>query len=584
MAGFALASDRELTVALYLDEVSQQIFATTNDGRALPSDAAPQSGWTAPALVSASSAVQRSVQRDSIHVVGNQAVAVWMDDAQGSGSTTVLCSRLVAGNWSTPIPVHPPISDVERFACVAKPALGGGLAVHVAVAFADATDDTLLLCTSLDGGAAFNSLVQINGGAVGQVTGLAIDSQLAEIYVAWVGDGSGRPETWFRRGLVGFFGSPFWLAAETNLSTNPVGTASLGNPVVQAGGSNGWVGVQQRSIGVGWRRNDGDGTTSLRLAISSDSGVQFGAAAPVAHTDSAGVIVAQFDLELVTGEVAAVWQDNATLDAMGAVVVPGSGNSQVWRAETTDGTTFPVVQQLSAQQDPAAKGSQAQIARLVGAADGSMAVFLEESASGVEVHTAFADQANGTEWHDEYPQVSAAQGKGGAVTVTAAQVAYNALYYNFVVGWLQETVAGSGVFRLEVGGYRPPAVEILGWYQGSTEFQFFIDHAPFQDAFGFVLLSFNANNAGAGNGLLPDGRKTGLVFDELTFFGLDSFALFVGQNDPANEGVLTPAFPFAVPPELPLGLPLSCIGVTWGPFGEVHIVTDWVRATLGSSP
>lgn len=580
VAGFALASDRELTVAVYLDEASQVVFATTNDGRALPADASQPSGWTGAQAVSATTSVLRRVQRDSIHVVGDQAVAVWMDDELGTGQTTVLASRLIAGAWSTPIPVHPPLADVERFACVAKPALGGGLAVHVAVAFAGGTDDALFLCSSLDGGASFSSFVPVSSSPLGQVTGVAIDSQLAEIYVAWAGNGSGRVETRFRRGLQGFIGAPFWLGAEANLSANPLGTGSLGDPVVQAGGSGGWTGTQQRTVGVGWRRDDGDGTTSLRLAISQDSGALFGAASTVAHTDNPGVLVAQFDLELITGEVAVVWQDNAATGLGGVVGVPGGTNSQVWRAETTDGTTFPVVQQLSAQTDPAATGRQAEIARLVGAADGSMVVFLEEAAAGVEVHTAFADQANGTEWHDEYPRVSAAQGKGPARAVTTARVAYNALYYNFVVGWLEEAFAGSGVFRLVVGGYRPPAVEVLGWYQDSTEFQFAIDHVPFQDAFGFVLLSFDANNARAGNGVLPDGRKTGLIYDGLTELGVDAFALFVGPNDPANEGVLTPVFPIPVP-ALPIGLPLCCVGVTWGPFGQLHVVTDWVCETLG---
>lgn len=584
-AGFALASDRELTVAVYLDEASQVVFATTNDGRALPADTAQPSGWTAVTPVSASTAVARSVQRDSIHVIGDQAIALWLDDGLGVGSTTVLCSRLVGGTWSTPIAAHPLLGDVEGFAAVAKPALGGGIAVHVAVTFAGSSSDLLFLSSSIDGGASFGNPIAVAANPVGQVTGLAIDSQLAEIYVAWVGNGSGRPETWFRRGLQGFLGSPFWLAAEANLSTNPVGTGSLGDPVVQVGGSNGWSGVQQRTVGVGWRRDDGDGTTSLRLALSADSGAVFGPSAAVAHTDAPGVVVSQFDLELITGEAAVVWQDNAATSTTGAIILPGGNNTQVWRAETTDGTTFPVVQQLSAQTVPTARGRRAQIARLVGAADGSMVVFLEETASGVEVHTAFADQANGTEWHDEYPQVSAAQGKGGAVTVSAAQVAYNALYYNFIVGWLQETAAGSGVFRLVVGGYRPPAVEVIGWYQGSTEFQFFIDHAPFQDAFGFVLLSFGADNARAGNGLLPgDPRKTGLIYDGLTLLGLESLALFVGPNDPQNEGVLTPVFPVPVPPVLPVGLPLCCVGVTWGPFGELHIATDWVCEELGPPP
>ena len=36
-------------------------------------------------------------------------------------------------------------------------------------------------------------------------------------------------------------------------------------------------------------------------------------------------------------------------------------------------------------------------------------------------------------------------------------VAYNQLYYNYIVGWREETAPGSNVYGLVLGGYRAPA-------------------------------------------------------------------------------------------------------------------------------
>jgi hypothetical protein len=582
---FAIASDAELSVIAYREQSSGVVYATINDGRGLAADAAAGSGWSPPVAVSSNTNVLRRVQRDSVQVVAGQAIVTWIDDELGGSLSTVFLSRLVSGTWTTPVAVHAALGDVRNYAVVGKPGLNGAMNVHVTFAANNGLSDEILAVSSLDAGATF-PILQTVSSAVGsgrQIGGVAIDSQAGEVYYAWTDDRSGRFDTWFRRSIQGFVG-PFWLGNEVNLSVNPGGTDSLAAPALQVGGSPGWTGTPQRTVGVAYRRSDGDGTTSLRLAVSQDNGATFAPAAVVAHTNAANVTVAQFDLELVAGEIVALWQDNAEDNGAGGVTVPIPAVSQVWRAESANGVSWPIVQQLSAQEDPNATGSSVQIARLVGAADGTMAVFLEQNATGVEVKSAFADQANGTEWHDEYPQVSSAQGKGAQRAVTAATLAYNALYYNFLVGWLQELTPGSNTYRLMVGGYRPPEVEVVGWYQGSTEFHFEVGHLPFQDSYAFVLLSLAADHAPGGNLLLPDGRKTGIQFDAFTGFGFDNFFYFVGPNDPANEGVVTPTLPFAIPALLPLGLELCYVATSWGPYGNLHVVTDFQRSALTAAP
>lgn len=210
-----------------------------------------------------------------------------------------------------------------------------------------------------------------------------------------------------------------------------------------------------------------------------------------------------------------------------------------------------------------------------------MIVFLEGDSSGEEVYTTFSDQEFGGEWHiDEYPIASTAQPESGGIDVIPPDVAYNLRYYNFVVVWQQETSAGSGQYDLVVGGYRPPECEIEGWFEGSTSVQFAFHHLPFQDNFAFVLISGGANAALTGNVLLPDGRKTGLLPDALYLIGLTNLFLFAGQVDPILEGAVTTPIP--IPATLLLeGFPLSFCGVTWGPFGQFHIVTDFTTALAG---
>jgi hypothetical protein len=77
--------------------------------------------------------------------------------------------------------------------------------------------------------------------------------------------------------------------------------------------------------------------------------------------------------------------------------------------------------------------------------------------------------------------------------------------------------------------------------------------------------------------LLPDGRRTGLVRDALFSFGFANFASFVGPNISAHEGAETLPFPTA---GIPLGATLSFVGVSVGPFGAEHVLTDAAAATF----
>ena len=163
-------------------------------------------------------------------------------------------------------------------------------------------------------------------------------------------------------------------------------------------------------------------------------------------------------------------------------------------------------------------------------------------------------------------------------------IAYNALYYNYIMVWRQETVANSGIFDLYCGGFRPQEVDIVDWYQGSASVHFEMGHLPFQDTYGLVLISLDANNDSSGNSMVYDDRKLGLLFDSATDFGLQNFAFFFAPNDPINEGAVTASLPFTIPLFVPVGFELAYVAISWGPFGDIHTITDWFKTPLSAPP
>ena len=69
------------------------------------------------------------------------------------------------------------------------------------------------------------------------------------------------------------------------------------------------------------------------------------------------------------------------------------------------------------------------------------------------------------------------------------------------------------------------------------------------------------------------GDATGLVIDPVFNAGLSNLGFFLAPIDPVAEGATTLPIPLA-PSAIPSGLPISYVGVTWGPFGDFHTMTD----------
>lgn len=560
---FALASDGELSIAATLDDPSSgRVQAAVNDGRGLAAN------WTLPVRISDDTNVLRVLDDSSCQVFGGQAFVAWLDDRHGAAATRVHLNRFddASDSWfAAPLVVNdtglPVGSDVQEFHLVAKRGTSGATYVFVMTRVRAGGADHLYLNVSFDGGLNFRAPQRVNqsGASPGTIGGLSCDSRFGEIHVAWTDDRNGTMDVFYRLGLLSFSGNVIWFQGDTLLSST-AGSEALGSPKLDVNGEFGWTGFDAKYVGVAYLQDDGDGTANLHVASSSDNGVNWSDVL-LSQTAGPAVDVQDFGFDIPGDTFVVVWQDDS------------SGAPQVYRAESTDGAAFVDVSQMSAQEILTSTGRDVALTGSFGLPDGSLVAFIEDTPAGPEIFTAFGDQAFGGEWHDEYVAVSSAQSDSPGVDVRAPRAALNALYYNFIVGWLQESAPASGSYNLWIGGYRPQQVELEGWFPGSPSIQWHVEHTPFQDTFGFVLASLVPPTSGAGT-VLYDGRKTGFVFDGVTASLLNQPQFLIFRNDSATEGGSTqpkPIPPFVNAP------PLTYMAVTWGPFGDLHVLTEPFR-------
>jgi hypothetical protein len=569
VADFSLSSDGELTALVVLEGgASGRVRAALNDGRALSAN------WTPSVTISEDSNVPRRLARHSCIVFEDQAFVTWLDDRDGAAATRVLLNRYdqATSSWlPAPLEVrdsaYPPGADVEDWRTVVQRGTNGAVHVYVMVLLRAAGQDHVHVTVSTNAAASFNASFRAHAGAAspGDVGGIACDARLGELHLAWSDDRAGSSDVYHRLALLSFSGAPIFTGPEALVGPGPGGGVVAG-PILQAGGEFGWSGSDQKHVGIAYLQDGGDGTSDLRVATSRDDGASF-TDLPIARTVLPGVDVDSFDLEIPGDTFVLAWADD------------GEGSLQVFRSESDEGLAFLPPVQVTPSLMPAGTGSAPRLSPSSGTPDGSMLVLVEEGPQGPEVLTSFGDQAFGGEWHDdEYPAVSDAQAKGPGILVEGADVAYNERYYNFVVGWRQESFAGSGPRDLWLGGYRPPFVVTEGWHQGSPAVRFLVPHLPFQDTFGFVSVSLQPPTNGPGE-LLYDGRRTGFVPDGITsLLRTTLFGFCVFQNDSANEGGATqplPIPPFAAAP------PITVQAVSADAFGDLHTLTEPFRTPFG---
>jgi hypothetical protein len=595
---FALAADHELSVLIYREATpGQRIVGRVADGRALPGS------FSAPLAISGTTPTERRLQRDSIQVVANRALAVWAEDVNGVADTRLIVARFDGANWSPPLEVPLPgiatDRDVKDFAVAMRQGPSGQPLAAIALSLGSGAglNPRLYVVTSADGGASWRAPVPVSsaGAKPGGPTTLSIggvDVELgpSALHVTWTDDrampGVARA-AFHRRAFLdwngnAFFGAPLGSGNETLLS----GAADVvGDPIVAANPYPGATGGDQRNVGVAYRQLD-KGPTAATLAVraSHDDGNTFAFPATVAHTSMPGVAVDEFDFGIVGASYVVTWQDNVKADSQGGVSVLVPPSPRVWRAVSPDGTAFDLgsgasVAPLAAPLAADAIRRSPRLATARGAPDGAVITFLEDRGQGFEVAAAFADQAFAGKWHlDQVARIAPPPPAGTLVDVRPPVPAFDARYSNFIVAWQQESAPETDDFELVHGGFRPLTCRIHGFAPGSTSISFSVDHAPPQDTLAIVLLAFTG--IASGGFPLPDGRDTGLFPDAILAVSLANLVLFAAPIDPVTETAATTVIP--VPSALfAPGFKLAAAAITLGG-GEnpVHLVSDVTSAEI----
>lgn len=532
------SSDAELSVVGYVPIGSAQIFATEADGRGLTL-APALGGFDAPQLISGASTVSE-LDEEGVRVSGTTAMTAWIDGT----ATVVLTARDAGtGTWGAPtaVPSLPAGTASDYEFVLTRSASPVALVAAV-------IDGGVFITASLDGGTTWGTALTVlpAGSGAAEVELEAQGSSLGIVYTDQRGP-AGERALWLRTGAIPSGTPAVTLGAEQSLHS------VAGEDALQPE-----IAIDGDGLLVGWI---GSGVRDRMLATHSlDGGASFviPALEPFGYSGGIGVTpdaITDFDAEVtddvfqlavteVVGGVSSVVQLSAfdptfAGDWIGFVLGEGD-NPRFARTETTGGE---------------APGAQ------------TVVFSFGTTAGGTTVGAISADQANGTEYHDEILPVGDEGGIDPAATVERFAVAYNALYDNFII---PSAILGGAQDGLQITGYRPLSLIGEEFEAGATDARFAMGHVPFEDALLFVVIS---QSVGKGSFLLPDGRDTGLTFDPLSITALSAplFNLsFVAVNVPALEGAEFANLPFAYP----AGFSFEAVGVSVRPDGSIRKLTD----------
>ncbi|TAJ23540.1 MAG: exo-alpha-sialidase [Planctomycetota bacterium] len=521
--GVQLASDEELSVALWASGASNVLRLASSDGRAL--------AWSAPLTVKSSTSDDFIAAR-AIEVDGDDAVAVWTDDRNYKPSfwpivaltafarrydpaTHALGPELVLATGSPPelTTVQGVAVDVAR--------VGAALHVHVALAIqvwsfhGSQAYDRILLFTSLDGAASFLPPITVNTGTPVHPGGVAIAALGDTVHVAWIDSRDATPQIYYQRSSDA--GASIDFASDRQLTS---GAHKLGFA----------MDAQGSTLAFAFTEHIPDFTfRGLSALVSLDAGATFGPVNAPPNLNPLGDIPDNPTLEIAPSgaSVLVAW------DMLSA------GVRQAMLSRSTDGGlswTPPGQLSQGAGRYPSLAVSEPGRTRVVAAwQDQGIArtrVSLDEGAT----------------WSSEVP-LSA----GPMYAYARPNLAWNERYQNAIAGW----ASASAPHTTWVGGLRPQRVAPVGFTPGSS--QVGAQCAGFDDgnAVAFVLASL-----APGSFELPfgDGRELGLTADALfvTTLGSAAHGSFAAVLDASGSGA-TPGLGVLA---LPAGLSLELVGLS----------------------
>jgi hypothetical protein len=532
----SIATALDTTIAAFsdFDNGLSRVWSVHSNGRGVL--------WGAPVRVDRDPlSTLKVTQSDSVQRVGANTYVFWLDDRNTPSSNTVYFNvstdaGATFGVSDTPVP-HPlgGLGEIRAMRVASGPTpQGDGLHVAVRVAPNLAADEELWITSSLDGGATWTTPLRLAGDTANgiDVDQFALAVANGRVHVVWEDDatnGAGRYSV--RHARSGDNGLTF-AAPQALDTTDPLDLGNADAP--------GEFGLQVRAhndqVIVGWleERTHPD-NEEVRLAVSIDGGVSFGADERVGSGDPLTVDVDYIDVWVRQAVVlVALTDDRAAL---------GSDQLYVWRRPVAGGTATEVA---------LTTGSDAAFPRFAGAGAQVAVAWLADSPVRQSLLSRSTDDL-GLSWQPAARLYDAQNSRD----VDNASIAFDPAYDNVLATYLVDTGPG-GTNRAFTGGVRPPTLVPQG----------FAPKGPFVSFRGENLLEGDATlmlvavgfTAAEGSLVLPDLRDIGLAYDALTAAGINLIPSLVAPIQP-NGVANTPALVNGLPP----GLVFRAVGLTVSP-------------------
>jgi hypothetical protein len=516
-----VAVDGDLAAICWVDSAANAVLVATSDGRGL--------AWSAPVRVDLDPSTSKYVSpRESVHVSGDAVFVVYEESHPSPydppGIVWSVRSTDRGATFSAPLKVDLGAQELYGWA-VATARVGGVDHIYVLGRTCVSCSpswllNTLVFCSSLDGGASFGAAKGIGGGCGGigpiDVDAFDVAATGNAVHVVVEDNSSGLNTVYYRR------------SADSGATFSPCGFELGDHPGVEETQGQLRVVALGDTVAVKWNEEpSGSGNDVVQANVSTDGGVTFGGAHPVGATP-AGFDASEGDvaIDADTGRVLIAFLDDRTgVDEAYAATSLDGGAS--WIAETR-------LSNGGAQPPLLVTGKRTAATTWVRSHDFITDAQARESEDG------------GLTW-GPLLSISDNAGGGGNLVLPAA---YAAAYRNYVFAWREP--AGP-TYDVIAGGFRPQTLTPVGWAAGPTSAGFAFERFNPAVPQAGVLLSGSPGSLAVPFG---DGREVGLLPDAVLSA---SIRLLYGPLGAALDAIGAGATPLS-PVSLPPGLTVWAVG------------------------
>ncbi|KAA3607974.1 MAG: hypothetical protein DWQ01_12890 [Planctomycetota bacterium] len=548
--GPAVSTRGELTALAWHDQGDGGIYVSTSDGRGL--------SWSTPVRIDGDlSASAKTIQADSVHVVGDAIYVLWEDERHGASNRELYFnfSENQGASWQGEVRLDKtqPIGtgSIRDWHFWADNNDTSGLPDYVYVVFTvdpdGASNEELYAVVSEDAGFNFHAPVHVpqdfNPGDF-DIDAITMSGHDRHISVIWQDNRAGTmDDIWFQHS---HYSGSTWNTQDHRVDTDPAGAADADGSVATF--------TEGLTVVAAWQDERTSTTVEeLRWNVSYNMGSNWLGSDVLIGNYTPGVDdVDNPAVAIQNGVFLVAWEDNR------------SGQDEIYLATSLDGSIWTETQ-VSTQGG----GFPAFSHVTHGEADAVIALTWTSGAFPNVVETAYS-RDNGTTWTT-----------GMAISDTTgdadfAVLDYNQLYGNVIQAWLADDSGTNGVYA---GGFRPPTLHPVGTFSGGQSVHFEIEHfQSFESGYSFgVLLS-----GGLDQYLLPDSRNTGLLDDFYLQRSLDEIPGLLSGTVLSDGSGSTPVviWPFSIPPGTVLNLVAVSFDISAFPTIVLGGITDIETITV----